>query len=258
MLRIVKRSPSLRGCRPFRSLGLRMSSTVSPTAKNSSSLTPLLLASFIIGAGTAYLFPLSEISKLFISSLPLPGTVEATEYQNSLETQLKSLELYKELASSADWVEQRAWTYMDSNALGQSMTTGTLAVPGAFAIKPVLFFNYKTQQTLAIVHVGARLCGYPFLVHGGILATILDELLKRGSSFLFDIDPVQSYTPDKIKTDHIELQYRSPTLANSFLVVRAQCEDGRVKGDIETLKGRLLVRGVGDFSRSKKIKLKLF
>jgi hypothetical protein len=226
------------------------------TTKKRSSTASLILSSFILGAGTAYLFPLNELSKLVISELPKANTPDEEQYKDSLEHKLQELPLYKQLKEDPSWKSIRAWNYMDSNAL--SMTSGTLSTPGGFAIKPILFMNHETQETVTIIHVGERLCGYPFLVHGGILATILDETLKRSSGFMFDIDPLDDYTPDKIKTEHIELQYKFPTLANSFLVVKAKCHDGKVNGDIETVKGRLLVKGVGEFTKrdgSKKFKL---
>lgn len=219
--------------------------------KKRSSVLSLLIASFIIGAGTAYLFPLSELARLVVmEKLPEMDTPEAEAFKAKLEEKLTHLELYKALSSDPQWSSQRAWNYMDSNTLNESMTSGTLSVPGGFAVKPVMFVNSTTRETVTIVHVGERMCGYPFLVHGGILATILDETLKRSSGFMFGIDPATEYTPDQIKTERIELQYKAPTLANSFLVIKARCTDaGVVNGEIETLQGRLLVQGLGHFSK---------
>lgn len=217
--------------------------------KKQSSVLSLVLASFILGATTAFLFPLSDIAKLVVLET-LPTDEEGVErYKEKLEVKLTEIPLYKQLQSDPQWRSVRAWNYMDSNTLNETMTSGTLSVPGGFAIKPVLFVNSTTRETVTIFHVGERMCGYPFLVHGGILATILDETLKRSSSFLFGIDPASEYTPDKVKTNRIELQYRFPTLANNFLVVKARCVDGHVEGDIETVQGRLLVQGVGHFSQ---------
>lgn len=195
--------------------------------------------------------PLSEIAKLTaMDRLPEPNTPEAVDYQRKLEEELVMLPLYQKLSNDPSYESIRAWNYIDSNALNGTITSGTLSVPGGFAIKPVLFINKEKGELISIVHVGQKLCGYPFLVHGGILASILDEVLKRGSAFKFGIDPLKEYTPASIKTNTIELQYKFPTLVNNFLVVKTSInEKGQVIGDIETLKGRLLVKALGEFEK---------
>lgn len=220
--------------------------------KRKSSLYSTVIASLSLGGLSAQCLPLICLTELVISDgLPKPDTLEALEYQGKLEEKLKKLAVYKSITSNSDNEAIRAWNYMDSNALGKTITNGTLSVPGGIAIKPILFFNKKTKESVAIIHVGERLTGYPFLVHGGILATILDEFLKRSSSFMFDIDPRLEYVPDKIKTKSIELQYKFPTLANNFIVVKTHISDGKVEGKVESIHGRLLVKGVGEFELRK-------
>ncbi|KAH3680028.1 hypothetical protein WICPIJ_008441 [Wickerhamomyces pijperi] len=214
---------------------------------------PLYLSAFILGAGLAQLFPLNELAKFWISErLPAANSPHAESFRNNVETQLQKLPLYQKLYNDPDYKSVRAWNYVDSSTIDDVITTGVLAVPGGIAIKPVLFYNSRTKESVNIVHVGQRLCGYPFLIHGGILATLLDEIMKRGASFKFGIDPISDYKWDHIKTDTIELQYKFPTFANQFLVVRTKInENGDVEGRVETVNGRLLVNGLGKYSEPK-------
>lgn len=218
--------------------------------KKYSSNIPFYITALILGVATAQYLPISSIAKFLISEkLPKPNTPEAEEFKASLEKELEKLPIYKELCADPNYEPVRAWNYVDSNTLNQLITSGTLSTPGGFAIKPILFFNKSKKESVSIYHVGEKLCGYPFLVHGGILATILDEILKRTSTFSFGLDPLENYFPDKIKTKSIELQYKFPTVANSFLVVRCKDDGEKVDGRIETLDGKLLVKGSGTFEK---------
>ncbi|KAG7133294.1 hypothetical protein HYQ45_008493 [Verticillium longisporum] len=76
------------------------------------------------------------------------------------------------------------------------------------------------------------MCGHPRIVHGGLLATLLDEGLAR---CCFDA------LPSKVAvTARLEVNYRKPTPAGTFVVLRAETQrvEGRkawVAGRIETL-----------------------
>ncbi|ODQ79504.1 hypothetical protein BABINDRAFT_18440, partial [Babjeviella inositovora NRRL Y-12698] len=164
-----------------------------------------------------------------------------------IESKLQTLPLVRKLSADPAYTAYRAWQGVDSNVLESSMVGGTLSVPGGFAVKPVIFINEKTCESVTVVHVGRRLCGYPFLVHGGILATILDEAFKKTAAVLrFDGDKA------KVKTDKLTLSYKFPTLADQFIVVKANLagdETGEltIKGVVENIRGRPLVKGELEF-----------
>ena len=91
--------------------------------------------------------------------------------------------------------------------------------PGGILIKPVIFHNIETDEGVHIVHAGYRLCGYPFIIHGGIIATLLNETFKRNAS-------LSKYTTSNLKDDfkveNLTINYRRPTLANQFLIVKTK------------------------------------
>jgi acyl-coenzyme A thioesterase PaaI-like protein len=83
-----------------------------------------------------------------------------------------------------------------------------------------------------ISYIGQALCGHPGIVHGGLLATLLDEGLARACF---------PALPNKVGvTASLKIDYRVPCPANSYLVLKAETTkvEGRkawVKGWIELL-----------------------
>ncbi|KAK8441144.1 5-formyltetrahydrofolate cyclo-ligase [Candidozyma auris] len=119
---------------------------------------------------------------------------------NSVQFLAKKLPTYEHLAkqtSNGYWRQLRAWDNLDRFVLRESgrsntksfkkndkssLTNTILARPGGIVIEPIIFKNMKENMTVTIVHAGDKLCGYPFLVHGGIIATFLNETFKRNAS----------------------------------------------------------------------------
>ncbi len=85
---------------------------------------------------------------------------------------------------------------------------------------------------MSISYLGPDLCGHPGIVHGGLLATILDEGLARCCF---------PALPNKVGvTANLNINYRRPAHAQTFVVLRANTVkvEGRkawVEGHIETL-----------------------
>ncbi|ODV78746.1 uncharacterized protein CANTADRAFT_91038 [Suhomyces tanzawaensis NRRL Y-17324] len=188
-----------------------------------------------------------------------PQTLQLLPMQ--LEYKLKNLPLYQELThprNAERWYKLLSWENLDRNVLeGQgpaqvkhqqeytapSLTTHTLAQPGGILIKPVIFHNIETDEGVTIVHLGYKLCGYPFLVHGGMLATLLNETYKRNASLSREL----SHLKDDFMVENLTIEYKRPTLANQFLVVRTNKVETADKvvymeSEIQDKKGRTLVK----------------
>lgn len=178
-----------------------------------------------------------------------------------LEHELFALPIVKKLQEDPNNVLYRAWSgphYQTSPdekpwRKGQVFTANTLHQPGGIAAKPVVFANNTDKTITAIVHVGHRVTGFPSIVHGGVLATLLDETLGR-TAFL-------SLPEQTGVTANLKLKYKNPTFAHQFIVIRTETEkvDGKkvkVKGRVETLNGKTLVEAEALFVVPKKIKLR--
>ena len=60
-----------------------------------------------------------------------------------------------------------------------SLTAGTLRGPGKLALPPLVRARKDEKASIVIIHLGTALCGHEGIVHGGMLATLLDESLGR-------------------------------------------------------------------------------
>ena len=105
-----------------------------------------------------------------------------------------------------------------------SLTGGALHGPGKLALPPLVRAKWDNSEALVFVHVGSALCGHEGIVHGGALATLLDETLGRQVSTGFFSSPsrclIPSYKalinlPEKIGvTAWLHLNYKAPTRAD--------------------------------------------
>lgn len=97
---------------------------------------------------------------------------------------------------------------------------------------PLTFHTRDGSELVSLQHLGPALCGHPGIVHGGLLATLLDEGLARCCF---------PALPNKVGvTASLKIDYRKPCMANQYVVLRAETTkvEGRkawVKGRLETL-----------------------
>jgi acyl-coenzyme A thioesterase PaaI-like protein len=104
------------------------------------------------------------------------------------------------------------------------------------------------KEAVAFVHIGRALCGYDGIVHGGLLATLLDESLGRIAIVNL---------PEKVGvTANLSLNYKAPTKADQFVVIKTRVDDiqGRrayVSGTVEDLQGTVLVEATATFVQPK-------
>ncbi len=99
------------------------------------------------------------------------------------------------------------------------------------------FFNDGPDACHATVTLDDRFQGYPGVVHGGIVATMLDETSSRS---------VLAGNPDRLMfTAKLEVRYRQPVPTNRPLTLRGRVEKDRgrlvmVSGDVSLEDGTIL------------------
>ncbi|GAA5853543.1 hypothetical protein JCM9279_001308 [Rhodotorula babjevae] len=128
--------------------------------------------------------------------------------------------------------------YASTPAGPHSLSGYALRGPGKFAVPPLVFTTTDKKESVLVVHVGDGLCGHEGVVHGGLLATVLDEAMGRTA--LLNL-------PSNIGvTATLGMKYKKPTFANQYIVVRTSLvkQQGRkawVQGRIEDAEGTTLV-----------------
>lgn len=81
-----------------------------------------------------------------------------------------------------------------------------------------IFHNTTEPEVLNIINFGLRVWGWPGTVHGGMLATIIDEHGARGAL----ADPAIRAQDKGVVTASLDITYKRRTLAEKFYVVRAR------------------------------------
>lgn len=204
--------------------------------------------------GGYYCSPFSILRYVTEHELPVRGTLEAAEYSSEIEKDLNKLPVVRQLKQESRYKQIRSWENMkDKGRLEKLFTAGTLRTPGGLSIEPMVFVDTEEKSSVAIVHCGRLLTGFPLIVHGGVLGTLLDEALARIAFLSFKV-PVGV-------TANLDINYKAPTLAHQFLVITTWTEEvkeGRkalVAGSVQTTHGKELVRAKATFVSPKKLNL---
>ncbi|KDN37607.1 hypothetical protein RSAG8_10012, partial [Rhizoctonia solani AG-8 WAC10335] len=147
---------------------------------------------------------------------PASGSEEAEIYTAALEEKLQNLPLTKELRQRQGWYESRPYQNYPEERRRHALTSGALRGPGKLALPPLVFAKEDESEAIAIIHVGRSLCGHDGIVHGGLLATLLDETLARNA--LLNL-------PAKVGlTANLSINYRAPARADQFIAIHTHLD----------------------------------
>lgn len=135
------------------------------------------------------------------------------EYTRQIDEHIKNSELARSLRARADFRESRPHLKIPHDVRHHNLTAGTLSGPDMIVVPPYIFNEKDGKSMVCIFYVGQHLSGHPGIVHGGFLATMLDEGLARC---------VFPALPNKVGvTAQLNVAYKRPTMAGQFLVLYA-------------------------------------
>ncbi|KAI5919507.1 Adenylylsulfate kinase-domain-containing protein [Camillea tinctor] len=154
------------------------------------------------------------------------------DLEHEVEQFINNHPLTKEMRTKEGFIESRPHLKIPDPYRAQNLTAGVLLGPGKVVVPPIAFTEEGGKSIVSIYYLGNDVCGHPGIVHGGLLATMLDEGLARAC---FAALPFGMGV-----TANLNINYRAPTMANSYVVLRATTTkvEGRkawVEGRIETL-----------------------
>ncbi|RWA06644.1 hypothetical protein EKO27_g8466 [Xylaria grammica] len=155
-----------------------------------------------------------------------------TEEERAIDDFIKNHPLAQELRSKEGFTEARPHMKIPDGYRPHHLTGGLLAGPARIVVPPLVFTEDGGKSIVAISYLGNDLCGHPGIIHGGLLATMLDEGLAW---CCFAALPHNMGV-----TANLNINYRSPAKADSYVVLRATTTkvEGRkawVEGRMETL-----------------------
>lgn len=164
-------------------------------------------------------------------SLHVTDAKDAVESSPSIEELefLNNHPLVKRLREDVNFKESKYYDEIPHEHRENMVTAGLLAGKGYLTFEPLVFTSSDQKEMIYIYHVGDRLAGKEGVVHGGLLATLMDEGLSRCS--------FPSLPNGYGVTAQLDLSYKQPVPENSFLVLHAQVEEA--KGRRVTVEGRL-------------------
>ena len=176
----------------------------------------------------------------------------------------QNLEVVKRLEESAGWEAigglAGAGTGKGTEDQGNSFLTKTLGGVHTLGGFQRVFRNKQTGQVVAVVHIGSAAWGWPFVAHGGLLATIMDECMGICASARMKDRWKGRGMTESLKVRYLQKVGWSP-LKENFWVIRAESmDDGGVakvengaKGSLETLDGVVCVEAEGCYVEPRRV-----
>ncbi|KAI8326188.1 Thioesterase/thiol ester dehydrase-isomerase [Martensiomyces pterosporus] len=163
--------------------------------------------------------------------------MDAETYQAFTDTLFATDAAKQCLAAPEEWKRIPYFWSKNKQLTKSSFISGTLHGPEKVTVEPLVFLNRDRKQFVVIAHFGNKLCGHPGIVHGGVQATLFDEITAR---------PAFWNLPRNVAlTATLKVNYRRPVHSGQVLVFRTWLDklDGRkavVKAQLEDTKGNIL------------------
>lgn len=158
----------------------------------------------------------------------IAGDAVTAEIENTLRTH----PVAEALRANPEFTEARPHMKIPEALRERNLTAGTLAGPGKIVVPPYVFSEREGKSMISLMYLGGDVCGHQGIIHGGLLATLLDEGLARCCF---------PALPNKVGvTANLNIDYRAPAMADQYVALRAETVkvEGRkawVEGRIETL-----------------------
>ncbi|KAG2230406.1 hypothetical protein INT48_008770 [Thamnidium elegans] len=169
-------------------------------------------------------------------------TMVATEYieQDPIreaESARDNLDIVKKCRADPEIIEYEAHSHSSASTKKHSLTFSALRGPGMLIVNPVLFYNKTYTELTSVLHLGKNICGHDGIIHGGLAATILDEVLA------YVAFPA---LPNKFGfTANLNINYKRPIMSDQWVVMKAKLdklEDRKayVSASIQSLDGETI------------------
>ncbi|KAJ4424774.1 hypothetical protein N0V82_000493 [Gnomoniopsis sp. IMI 355080] len=154
--------------------------------------------------------------------------------EQAYEDYINAHPLVQSLRANAAFAESRPHLKIPPAWRVHNLTAGTLMGPDRVPFPPLSWLDAEgpKKEYVQLSFVGQELCGHPGIVHGGYLATVLDEGMAR-TAF--------AALPRKVgMTANLNINYKAPCMAGQYIVLKSELtkSEGRkawVEGRIETL-----------------------
>lgn len=145
---------------------------------------------------------------------PVPGTEEDAYTISVLHKQASALPIVTQLSADPSWTSWDAYSSLTPSHASTHACAGALAGSRSLGGYQRVFQHRHTGEAVVVIYFGPGTSGWPGVVHGGCVATVLDETCGRAASSML--------AAGTGVTARLALSYVRPTLANGFYIARAR------------------------------------
>ncbi|OQE94957.1 hypothetical protein PENNAL_c0003G03381 [Penicillium nalgiovense] len=194
--------------------------------------TSIAVFAFTIGLTYQTQRTVSRIMATPTDEETLTAFIATDSATSDIDNAIRTHPVAEALRANPEFSESRPHLTIPEPLRERNLTAGTLAGPGRIVVPPYVFSERGGKTMISLMYLGGDVCGHQGIIHGGLLATLLDEGLARCCF---------PALPNKVGvTANLNLDYRAPAMANQYVALRAETVkvEGRkawVEGRIETL-----------------------
>ncbi|KAK3395590.1 HotDog domain-containing protein [Sordaria brevicollis] len=131
-----------------------------------------------------------------------------------LHQQAQKLQIVKELNADPAWESWDAYETLSPEHRAQHISAGALAGSKGIGGYHRVWYNERTGECISVIFFGPATTGWPGVVHGGCLATLLDESCGRAA--------FKKWGDLSGLTAKLDLNYVAATYATKFYVIRVK------------------------------------
>ena len=149
-----------------------------------------------------------------------------------VEDLITSSDLVRALRADPRYRESRPHLEMSHDARRNHLTAGPLSSPETMPVAPYEFHKHDGNTLVQIFYVGMATSYHPGIVHGGFLATMLDEALARCA---FLVLPNRIGVTANLNVNYLRLTKGAQALVLWARSIRSEGRKAWVEGWIEPL-----------------------
>ncbi|KAM5462568.1 hypothetical protein MauCBS54593_007924 [Microsporum audouinii] len=192
--------------------------------------------------------------RIFSGPIVEPDSPEDAEITAALNAHFDKLEIVKELRANPAYTEWEPYGNLTEEERRRRLTSGCLRGSRGLSCQHV-FYNSQENVLKSVLFLGNALDGWPTVVHGGAIATLLDENMGRLA--------IENLPERTGVTANLNITYKAPLSPGQYISVEAKfnpaLSSGRkvvVEAVIRDQAGRVCSEATALFVYPKKLKLR--
>ncbi|KAK0733737.1 HotDog domain-containing protein, partial [Lasiosphaeria miniovina] len=144
----------------------------------------------------------------------VPGTEKDRITTEILHKEAEKLPVFQTLSADPAWESWDAYNTLTPEHRAQHIAAGAMGGSRGVGGYQRIFYKASTGELTSVIYFGHSITGWPGVVHGGAIATILDESCGRAA--------FKQWGGMSGMTANLKLAYIRPTRSDNFYLVRVR------------------------------------